>query len=236
MELLDQVEEHSWYHCLELGDGRVTDGWFDLRPYVSRYGLPDRMDGMRALDIGTFDGFWAFEMERRGAAVVALDVDRQEDLDCPPRRRATTFEGVSRAGNFQLAKDILGSRVERVSCSVYDARPEDLGTFDLVFCGVVLLHLRDQLLALERIADLCDGVFVTAEEYDRPSELIPFPVARYHADRDKDVVFWLPSAKAWRRMLWTAGFDRVERKGRFTMRSRKGFGVPVVVHHAHKHA
>lgn len=101
---------------------------------------------------------------------------------------------------------------------------------------VVLLHLRDQLLALERIADLCDGVFVTAEEYDRPSELIPFPVARYHADRDKDVVFWLPSAKAWRRMLWTAGFDHVERKARFTMRSRKGFSVPVVVHHAHKHA
>ena len=44
----------------------MTEGMFDLRPVVDRYGLPARMDGMRALDVGTWDGFWAFEMERRG--------------------------------------------------------------------------------------------------------------------------------------------------------------------------
>ena len=55
-----------WYHTLDLGSGVVTEGMFDLRPVVDRYGLPARMDGMRALDVGTWDGFWAFEMERRG--------------------------------------------------------------------------------------------------------------------------------------------------------------------------
>jgi hypothetical protein len=59
----------------------VTEGLFDLRPYVERYGLPERMDGMRALEAGTWDGFWAFEMERRGAEVVALDLY--------PRRNST---------------------------------------------------------------------------------------------------------------------------------------------------
>ena len=53
------------------GPTPMTEGTFDLRPYVARYGLPTDMTGMRALDVGTWDGFWAFEMERRGAEVVA---------------------------------------------------------------------------------------------------------------------------------------------------------------------
>jgi hypothetical protein len=96
------------------------------------------------------------------------------------------------------------------------------------------MHLRDQLLALERIAALCTGTFVSAEEYDRLAELIPFPVSRYRADREAAVVFWLPSARTWRRMLWTAGFDRVEEKARFTLESTNGIHVRHVVHHAHK--
>jgi len=66
MQVADRARELSWYHSLELEPGYVTEGMFDLRPVVDRYGLPARMDGMRALDVGTWDGFWAFEMERRG--------------------------------------------------------------------------------------------------------------------------------------------------------------------------
>src|SRR5436309_15779160 len=148
----ERVSARSWYHTLELAPGLTTQGWFDLRPFVSRYGLPERMDGMRALDVGTWDGFWAFEMERRGADVVALDLDDQGELDWPPRRRPTEFPPLEvRGGGFRLAHEVLGSSVERVVGSIYQATPEELGTFDLVLCGSVLIHLRDQLLALERI-------------------------------------------------------------------------------------
>jgi hypothetical protein len=173
-------------------------------------------------------------MERRGAEVVALDVDEEHEYDWPPRRRPETFEPIDRGAGFRLAREILGSNVERVSCSIYDAEPEKLGTFDVVLCGSVLIHLRDQLLALERIAGLCHGTFITAEEYDPRSGLIPFPVSRYLADRDAAVVFWLPAAKTWRRMLWTAGFDHVDRHGKFKMRASTKFSVPHVVHHARK--
>jgi tRNA (mo5U34)-methyltransferase len=235
MELLDKARERSWYHVLELPDGSTTPGWFDLRPYVHHYGLPEDMSGMRALDVGTWDGFWAFEMERRGADVVALDLDEESRLDFPPRRRPATFSTDRRGDGFRLAKEILGSSVERVNMSVYDATPEEIGTFDIVFCGTVLLHLRDQLLALERIAGVCSGTFITAEEYDKLASLLPFAVSRYRADRDKDVVFWLPSIRTWRAMLWTAGFDRVEQHTKFTMTTADGkLKVPHVVHHAHK--
>jgi tRNA (mo5U34)-methyltransferase len=232
--LLEQARERSWYHAIDLGDGNVTPGWFDLRPFVRHYGLPDDMSGMRALEVGTWDGFWAFEMESRGAEVVALDLDREGDLDWPPRRRPEQWSEEMRGDGFRLAKEIRGSEVERVDCSIYHATPEDLGTFDLVFCGSVLLHLRDQLLALERIANLCTGTFISAEEYDRASSLLPFPASRYLADRDKAVIFWLPAINTWKRMMWTAGFDRVERHGKFVMEATDGLKVRHVVHHAYK--
>jgi tRNA (mo5U34)-methyltransferase len=232
MDLLDRARRRGWYHSLELAPGFVTDGMFDLRPYVPRYGLPERMDGMRALDVGTWDGFWAFEMERRGAEVVALDIDDERRLDWPPRRRPETYPEEPRGEGFRIAREVFGSKVERVDLSVYEATPERLGSFDLVFCGSVLLHLRDQLLALERIAALCRGTFISAEEYDRLSSLVPFPVSRYRADRESAVVYWLPSRRTWKRMIWTAGFDRVEDRGKLDLRATAGWSVRHVVHHA----
>jgi hypothetical protein len=127
---------------------------------------------------------------------------------------------------------VLGSGVQRVLCNIYDADPADLGTFDLVFCGMVLIHLRDQLLALEKIARLCSGTFISAEEPDPSVGLLPFPAVRYRADRDAAVVFWQPSRRAWRAMLQTAGFDEVREHAYFKMPSRRGFAVRHVIHHA----
>jgi tRNA (mo5U34)-methyltransferase len=234
-EQVARVHARSWYHTIDIAPGLTTAGWFDLREHVPRYGLPERMDGMRVLDIGTWDGFWAFEMERRGATVVALDVDHEQEYDTPPRRRPASPQPIDRGEGLRLVKEIRSSTVERVSCNIYDATPERLGTFDLVFCGVVLLHMRDQLLALERFADLCHGRLILAEEYDRLVGLAPFPASRYFADRDKAVVFWLPARKTWRRMVWTAGFEDVVEHGRFVVelrRGRKKLRIPHVAIHA----
>lgn len=235
MTLLERAQAQGWYHTLEL-PGLTTDGLFDMRQYVPQYGLPESLAGKRVLEIGTWDGFWAFELERRGAAeVVAVDLDDERDLDWPPRRRTPEPELV-RGSGFRIAKEMLDSKVERVVRSIYHATPEDLGTFDLVFCGSVLLHLRDQLLALERIADLTSpgGVFISAEEYEPVTDLVPFPMARFRGNRDAAVVFWVPNRRGWRDMLWYAGFDPVSENSRFTMRSQKGWKIRHVVHHAHK--
>jgi tRNA (mo5U34)-methyltransferase len=234
VDVVERARELSWYHTIELAPGAVTEGVFDLRPYVQRYGLPERMDGMRALDVGTFDGFWAFEMERRGADVVALDVDWDHELDWPANRRPTSFAEVPRGPTFHLAKKTLGSRVERRAISIYDATPEALGTFDLVFCGSVLIHLRDQVLALERIAALTHDRFVFAEAYHRGLELLPVAAARYRALREKAVVFWEPNVRAWKAMMMSAGFRTIEEKGRFTLRARPGWKIRHVVLEARK--
>jgi tRNA (mo5U34)-methyltransferase len=233
MDLQERVNELGWYHTLELGPGVVSKGMFDLRPHVDRYGLPERMDGMRVLEVGSWDGFWSFEFEKRGAAeVIALDLDDERELDWPPRRRPKQFPDQRRGDGFRLAHEVYGSKVQRVVCNIYDADPADLGTFDLVFCGMVLLHLRDQLLALERIARLCKGNFISAEEPARWLDLMPIALSHYHADREAAVVYWLPSRRTWRRMIWTSGFDNVSQHAAFTVKAEHGFNVRHVINHA----
>lgn len=232
--LRSRLDSIDWYHTQELGPDLVTPGMFDLRGYVDRYGIPDRLDGLRVLDVGTFEGFWAFEFERRGAAVTAIDVDRIQDLDWPRHLRPS--DDGRRGEGFELAKAARGSQAERVGCSIYDATPERLGgRFDFVFCGSVLIHLRDPVLALERMAGLCRGSFIFADEYSPRLAWLPsFLNAAEFRGETPWSTWWRPAPKTWEAMLRCAGFEQVRRHGRFRMRFRdKGrAGVPHLVLHA----
>jgi tRNA (mo5U34)-methyltransferase len=230
-ELRRRLGEIDWYHTQELAPGLVTPGMFDLRPYVDRYGIPEDLSGMRVLDVGTFEGFWAFELERRGAEVTALDVDSTQALDWPPRLRPSTDE--RRGEGFELARAALRSSVRRVGMSIYDAEPMALGGhFDLVFCGSVLIHLRDPMLALERMAGLCRDRVIVADEYSRRLRWLPYAAAEFRGEAPWST-WWRPAPKAWLAMVRCAGFDGVREHGRFRMRFREGRDdVPHVVIHA----
>src|SRR4051812_7023599 len=109
MEVLEQAGGNGWDHSDGREPGHKRRGMFDLDAQQHAYGLPERLDGMRCLDVGTWDGYWAFEMERRGAAeVVALDLDDERDLDWPPRRRPEKFNETPRGAGFRLAHAHFG--------------------------------------------------------------------------------------------------------------------------------
>lgn len=145
-----------WYHTIELAPGIVTPGQIDLRRLAAKV-LPDDLAGRRALDVGTFDGFWAFEMERRGAEVVAIDVDRLESAEWPPISRTrqeaeAAARGIELGRGFAFAHEALSSAVERRVVDVYDLTPEAIGgPVEFAFSGAILLHLRDPVRALEQI-------------------------------------------------------------------------------------
>ena len=81
----------GWYHTIELAPGLTTkDAVYDLRPIADRSGLPESLAGLTVLDVGTADGFWAFEMERRGAErVVAVDIGHMGQSNVLPRYHST---------------------------------------------------------------------------------------------------------------------------------------------------
>jgi tRNA (mo5U34)-methyltransferase len=152
------VGDHVWYHTIELPDGVVTPGEYDTRVALRRIPFPADLSGQRCLDVGTHDGFWAFEMERRGAGeVVAIDLDDAREVDFSDPVPAWTAERAAdrdaRPLAFAYAHRALRSRVERRDLSVYrlaDAEPS-VGEFDFAFVGTLLLHLRDPPRALSAI-------------------------------------------------------------------------------------
>jgi tRNA (mo5U34)-methyltransferase len=67
-------ERLFWYHTIDLGQGVITPGSFDYRENIRFYQFPERMDGLRVLDVGSATGFFAFELERRGARVTSVEI------------------------------------------------------------------------------------------------------------------------------------------------------------------
>ena len=56
--------------------------------------------------------------------------------------------------------------MERVLLSAYDLSPE-LGSFDFVFCGDLLLHLKDPITPVENIRSVCTESAVIANVITR---------------------------------------------------------------------
>ncbi len=210
-----------WYHTIELAPGVLTPGQVDLRA-AARKLLPDDLSGVRALDVGTFDGFWAFEMERRGADVVAIDVAEIDSAEWPPLsrarlRRRTRELDVELGRGFSHAASALESKVERVVCDVYDLTPEAIsGPVDFAFAGAILLHLRDPVRALERIrAALAPaGELRLMEPISAALTLASprRPTARFSAAAT-DFNWWLPNLAGLRAWPLAAGFAEVRRIG-----------------------
>lgn len=231
--LAQDVAAIEWYHTIDLGGGVVTAGFYDHNPILHHYRLPERLDGLRVLDIACYDGFWSFEFERRGAAeVVALDINHAGELDLPWRVRAGMSEAdLNRrfGAGFELAHAALGSKVKRVHCNIYDLTPEKLGHFDLVHCGDLLLHLRDPIGALMRIRGVTRGQALLSDciypDLDRHDGL---PIVHYNGGAGENI-WWRLGANALSRMIHDAGFDSVDEIARFRYGAR---GQDKVMWHA----
>jgi tRNA (mo5U34)-methyltransferase len=69
-----------WFHTFALAPGIYTPGIARDHRYRQRAFSPDRLQGRSVLDIGTFDGFYSFLAEARGARrVVAVDNEQYVD-------------------------------------------------------------------------------------------------------------------------------------------------------------
>jgi tRNA (mo5U34)-methyltransferase len=223
VELERQLLEHDFYHSIDAGDGVTTKGWWDLRHALNLIPFPD-VKGMRCLDIGTWDGFYAFEMERRGAGeVVALDVPDLTAIDYPPAVRAQmgaadeATSGASRNAGFHILREMLGSSVVFRPGNVYDLSPNEVGTFDVVVMGSLLLHLRDPVLALNAVRSVVkpDGHLLSVD-YIHPAAHVRSwgkPIFELRGE-GVDFQWWLSGDAGYRHLLSVGGFD-IERASPF---------------------
>ena len=211
-ELRTAVADRDWYHTIDLGSGVVTPGWFDTRKVAPMLPWPD-LTGLRCLDVGTFDGFWALEMERRGAgSVTAIDIFDPREWDWPAGSDEATIAAIGQrkgqADGFSLVAGALGSAVRRLELSVYDLDADAVGKIDFAYVGSLLLHLRDPIKALERVAGVLEpgGRLLLVDAIDRSLTLRHprSPVARL--DAIGRPWWWHPNAAGLAQMVRAAGF------------------------------
>jgi hypothetical protein len=95
--------------------------------------------------------------------------------------------------------------------TVYEISPERLGTFDFVFVGSILLHLRDPVGALERIRAVAKGDVVINEAIEYVLTKLRPRTATARLDTADRVWWWQPNLAALHSMVEQAGFEILER-------------------------
>jgi SAM-dependent methyltransferase len=173
-----------WHQRFELADGIYTPGVSDIEFLLDAAAVPQQLDGMSVLDIGTTNGGAAFVCERRGASrVVAVDIADEDWF------------------GFAAMREFLGSSAQHVRASIYEL-PQLLDEqFDVVLFWGVLYHLRHPLLALDNVRLLARGAVSveTAVAGDLLGEGPDVPLARYFrgAEYAQDSSVWfVPSIAA----------------------------------------
>ena len=187
-----------WYHRIDLGHGIVTPG-YSMSWGFDKLNLPD-LRGRTVLDVGCWDGLFSFECERRGASrVLATD--------------HATWNCANGMKGFLTAREILNSTVEYKDIDVLDISPDTVGTWDIVLFLGVLYHLKNPLLALEKLAQVTKSLLIVE------SHIIVLPfrddvplMAFYETDElNRDASnWWGPNVVCLLRMLRSAGFELAE--------------------------
>jgi tRNA (mo5U34)-methyltransferase len=197
----NQVLAIHWHHQIDLGNGIVTPGQDNSLKKLKRLKLPASLKGKTVLDIGSWDGFFAFEAEDRQAArVLATDSFIWNG----------GVKGVDKRG-FDLAKKLLNSAVEEQTIDILDVSPDKVGEFDLVLFLGVLYHMKHPLLALEKMASVTKEMAVIETVVDLL--WIKKPAMAFYVDDElnQDATNWVgPNLPALVGMLKTVGFKRIE--------------------------
>jgi tRNA (mo5U34)-methyltransferase len=209
LEVLDEVP--FWFHTFALNraEGIYAPGYArDHRYRVPA--IPESFDGLSVLDIGTFDGFYAFLAEARGAERVVA-VDNEQYIDWVGARWGIELDG---GEGFRAIHGLLGSGVEyrKLDAFELDVLTE---SFDFILCcGILhrveaparLLELLSRRLAVGgRVLIETHGVFETPADGD--------PVHRYGPGevypRD-DYVYWGFTANGIEMLGRKSGYRRFE--------------------------
>lgn len=154
------IKDCYFYHTMDIPNHGTVHGQWDMRGKESEYLGDVKFWGRSVLEIGTASGFLCFAMEKMGAKVTAYDLSNQYDWDIVPyhgydyrQELADRRAHLQEINNgFWFAHNKLNSKAKMVYGTVYNI-PEDIGNFDIGVVGMILLHLRDPFLALQKISE-----------------------------------------------------------------------------------
>jgi tRNA (mo5U34)-methyltransferase len=151
-----------WFHTFNLGGGRELYTPGAARDHRYRIpAIPERFGDMSVLDVGAFDGFYAFLAEAREARRVVA-VDNEQYRAWVRSRWGVELEG---GEGFRAISRLLDSKVEYRRLDAFDL--DRLGErFDFIFCFGILHRVENPLgLLAVLLRRLTDGGRVLLETY-----------------------------------------------------------------------
>lgn len=211
----EKVKLLPWFHQIDLG-ALITPGVSEIGQLRSQADIyfRDGMAGKSVLDVGCWDGFNSFAAEKAGASrVLATDHYAWSECCWGDRR------------SIELAKEVLGSKIEIRDIDLADIAPQTVGSFDVVLFLGVFYHLRNPFLALENIAKVCKETLVIETHLDgldvkRPA-MIFYPGTELDGDNSN---WWGPNPACVLEMVKDLGFIG-EHFDHPTMGTRRGIFI-----------
>lgn len=206
------AEVPFWFHTFALNreHGIYTPGAaIDHRYRIPA--LPEDFSGLSVLDVGAFDGFYAFVAEARGAERV-LAIDNEQYVHWVKARWDILLRG---GEGFRAVARLLDSNVEYRCADAFELDEAD-ERFDLIYCFGILHRVGNPLGLLRRLRDrLNEGGRVLVETHgvagdagaERGAVLVPDPGEVYAGD---EFVYWEFTSGGLRRLGRHAGFGELE--------------------------
>lgn len=200
-----------WFHTFSLDGGALyTPGVARDHRYRIPV-LPADLSGKTVLDVGTFDGFYAFLAEARGARrVVAVDNEQYRGWVLP--RWGIELEG---GEGFRTIAELLDSAVQYRRLDAFDLDQLD-ELFDLVFCFGILHRVESPLGLLKVLRRrLAVGGRVLLETYGVANPELEHEAAVHVCEAGEvyardDYIYWGFTGESLTRLARHAGFARVE--------------------------
>lgn len=191
-----------WFHTFRLNSDEdiYTPGYAKDHRYRLPH-IPEDFSNLSVLDVGSFDGFYAFLAEHRGAHSV-LATDNEQYRTWVKQRWGVELEG---GEGFREIKGLLGSDAEYRRIDAFDLGSLD-EKFDLIFCFGILHRVESPLGLLRVLSELlgADGRIIL-ETYGVPqNEISEHGCLQVREPGDvyanDDYVYWAFSDSALRRL------------------------------------
>jgi SAM-dependent methyltransferase len=176
------LDDCWFYHTCELPGHGVIRGQWDLRGSESAYIGHVDVGGKTVLDCGVGSGFISFEMERRGARVIGLDLDVDQDpsmgivphhqfgrsiamswSDAVAMRRSSQR---ALRNSFLYSRKILRRHAKLMLGNIMLSPLPSTLRADCAFFGAILMHLSDPVKALQNIACHVRETVIVTEPYE----------------------------------------------------------------------
>lgn len=207
----------DWWHSIDFGDGVISKGKKGGAGYTSRshallqdeikkWFPADFFAGKRVLDVGAWDGFYSFHAEKSGATeVVAID---EWVWKIPVKDTKYT-----RKRGFEIAKQLLNSKVKDYLQDITEPCVDLLGTFDSIIFAGVIYHLRHPMKSVEVLDTLVRKNGRIMLETHTLNNNIAKPIMQFHPKNSlvgDSTNFWSPNIPCVIGMFNEVGSYKVE--------------------------